>query len=600
MPCSGDSSQFCGAGNRLQVYRQIAAPQPGNNVANVPLSKWGYTNGKVVRGVNLGGWFVIEVWMMPSLLSQQQLDAGAIDEWTIAQAYYDPNANLGGTPALRSFLEQHWSTWITEADFAQIKSYGLNTVRIPVGHWMFSPSTNEPYLGYAAIPTSVPNQYLSQALMWARKYGLDVLLDMHTAPGSVNGYDNGGRSGPIQFATVNATANKARLIDALVKMTQIYVNDPSYGGVVKSIELVNEPITYTGDISQDYLAQVYSDAMTAVRKAVTGTAPVMPVVTMHDGFQSLYSWDNYYDDSATYPQQTYIQDTHQYQAWAPLVNLTPDGHLKYACDYANTLNGINGRNVVVGEWSLATNCTNCSYDTMTDNIASQNSPYWNNFMRRFWEAQVIAYESTLGGWVFWSWKTETRGDWSYKDAVKQGWIPRDPTERAFVPGPNDQTCVGSQPSKSITFNTVTIPPPPPPANITTKTNKTTSSTTSNTSPLVVSGAKNTTSSSSSSIASSSKTSSAASSSSSKPATSTASSGARNITTGTNTTTSASRRMITKFAQRAIQELQARVPPKDGPLTPAPITGKLLNANAFPYIKKLAWADPNRGRGRMVV
>ena len=38
-------------------------------------------------------------------------------------------------------------------------------------------------------------EYLDEAFDWAEKYGLQILIDLHTVPGSQNGYDNGGLTG---------------------------------------------------------------------------------------------------------------------------------------------------------------------------------------------------------------------------------------------------------------------------------------------------------------------------------------------------------------------------------------------------------------------
>lgn len=45
---------------------------------------------------------------------------------------WDCFSGLGATKAQAAF-ENHWSTWIPEADFKTMASYGLNTVRIPLG-----------------------------------------------------------------------------------------------------------------------------------------------------------------------------------------------------------------------------------------------------------------------------------------------------------------------------------------------------------------------------------------------------------------------------------------------------------------------------------
>ncbi|CAN0345923.1 unnamed protein product, partial [Scytosiphon promiscuus] len=42
-------------------------------------------------------------------------------------------------------LKRHWKTWVTESDIAQIATVGVNTVRLPVGDWMYQPYG--PYVG---------------------------------------------------------------------------------------------------------------------------------------------------------------------------------------------------------------------------------------------------------------------------------------------------------------------------------------------------------------------------------------------------------------------------------------------------------------------
>jgi len=52
---------------------------------------------------------------------------------------YDSEFNcvskLGQAKADKVF-QQHWATWITQSDIQKMKSYSLNTLRIPVGYWM--------------------------------------------------------------------------------------------------------------------------------------------------------------------------------------------------------------------------------------------------------------------------------------------------------------------------------------------------------------------------------------------------------------------------------------------------------------------------------
>jgi hypothetical protein len=57
-----------------------------------------------VRGVNLGGWFVLEPWITPSVFANQP--GNVVDEFTLTQQL--------GNEAATSLLSNHWNTWITQ------------------------------------------------------------------------------------------------------------------------------------------------------------------------------------------------------------------------------------------------------------------------------------------------------------------------------------------------------------------------------------------------------------------------------------------------------------------------------------------------------
>lgn len=111
--------------------------------------------------------------MIPDFFTPDLVAKGVIDQWTFMTAV---NNN---TKAL-ALLQQHWSTWITETDFQAIQAAGLNNARIPIPHWAFNGSSTEPYLVGAEF------SYISQAVKWAAKYNLDVLLNLVSFRGIAN------------------------------------------------------------------------------------------------------------------------------------------------------------------------------------------------------------------------------------------------------------------------------------------------------------------------------------------------------------------------------------------------------------------------------
>ena len=124
---------------------------------------------ETVRGVNLGGWFVLEPWITPSLFSRWS-DGSVIDEWTFSQAL--------GKDEAHNQLSQHWNNWITQDDFNEIAGAGMNHVRIPIGYWAVAPIDDEPYIqGQLDI--------LDQAIGWARDAGLKIMIDLHGGKATV-------------------------------------------------------------------------------------------------------------------------------------------------------------------------------------------------------------------------------------------------------------------------------------------------------------------------------------------------------------------------------------------------------------------------------
>ncbi len=107
---------------------------------------------------------------------------------------------LGPEEANRQ-LRRHWRTWVNESHIAHLASIGVNTVRIPVGDWMYEPY--EPYIGCwdGAV------EELDRVLHYLKKYGMKAVLDVHAVKGSANGLDNGGQSMDVIWSTDAVTGD---------------------------------------------------------------------------------------------------------------------------------------------------------------------------------------------------------------------------------------------------------------------------------------------------------------------------------------------------------------------------------------------------------
>ena len=55
------------------------------------------------------------------------------------------------TAQLRSAIQAHRDTWVTEADFSFMASLGVNAVRLPVGYWVLAQTQVRRRISDAAV-----------------------------------------------------------------------------------------------------------------------------------------------------------------------------------------------------------------------------------------------------------------------------------------------------------------------------------------------------------------------------------------------------------------------------------------------------------------
>ena len=153
-------------------------------VPAAPASRTRRSSALLHRGVNLGGWLILEPWITPSMFYPFLCAGGrcppdqppVIDERSFC-------ARLGTAEARRR-LEALRTSWVTEQTFASIAAAGLNTVRIPFGYWVFGDTDLCP--GVSSI------HHLDDGVRWAEAHHLRVVLDLHGVPPTQNGMDHSG------------------------------------------------------------------------------------------------------------------------------------------------------------------------------------------------------------------------------------------------------------------------------------------------------------------------------------------------------------------------------------------------------------------------
>ncbi len=328
---------------------------------------------KKLRGVNLGGWLVLEQWMTPTLFA----GTDAVDEYTFMQ-----------TPGARARLRQHQKTFIQEEDFRWMRANGVNAVRIPVGYWILE--GDDPYV------SSIGR--LDWAFAMAEKYDIEVLLCLHGAPGSQNGRDHSGRVGPARWYTQKTY--RERTTKVLLALAERYKRHPRFWG----LELLNEP---KPGVIQWKLRQFYNDAY---RQLIT-VLPSSVRIVYHDAFTprmlSAAIWDT--------PSHPVMMDIHWYHFafWAHA--FTPlrwywrlvawHGRLVTSLQY--------WQGVIVGEWANM-----LSQQMLSKYPVEQHDTLLAEHAAR----QITAYRHA-NGWFYWTYKTEARGAWHFRSLVEDGRLP---------------------------------------------------------------------------------------------------------------------------------------------------------------------------------
>ncbi|KIY43608.1 glycoside hydrolase family 5 protein, partial [Fistulina hepatica ATCC 64428] len=388
-----------------------------------------------IYGVNLGGWLVTEPFIAPALYEPYENDTNyVVDEWTLCERLKsDGKLNI---------LEQHYSTFITEKDFAEIAAAGLNWVRIPLGWWAIETRDTEPFIANTSWT------YFLKAIQWARKYGIRINLDLHAIPGSQNGWNHSGRLGSINFLNgPMGFANAQRALD-YIRILAEFVSQPQYSSVVAMFGILNEPVVST--FGQSQLSAFYLQAYDVVRKASGTGEGKGPFISFHNGFLDLTEW------SGVYPNADRIAlDSHPYiafggqsdaamstyattpcTAWGASFNtsmanfgLTTAGEFSNAVtDCGKYLNGVNLGVRYEGTYTGGTYERVGSCDPWVD--YENYSTDMKESIRTF----AMASMDALQNWFFWAWKignSSVTGKvpspaWSYQLGLQHGWMPTDP------------------------------------------------------------------------------------------------------------------------------------------------------------------------------
>ena len=357
-----------------------------------------------IRGVNLGEWLVLEKWMDPSVFR----GTDSRDEDNLVKV-------LKEQEKIDRF-KAHRDNFIKEEDIAFIKSCGLDSIRLPIPHFLFG---DDPRFCGDYVPCI---DYVDKLFMWAKKYDLSVLLDIHTAPESQNGYDNGGICAVCKWH--QKKENIDRMIDVLALLADRYGKRENLLG----IELLNEPASEevwqrnkrfyephdkersksSSSVPIETVFDFYTRGYEKLRRHMSEEK----LVVFHDAFRL--------DLVKTFIKESNFKnvllDTHLYLDMEGVTESTSTfNHLNRILNdwHYKILEVQKYVPLIIGEWSLP------------HNILPSFTPEQRYESYRLMSAAYLMTFEEAFGQYFWSYKVKCADQpgWDFRSCIDRGWLP---------------------------------------------------------------------------------------------------------------------------------------------------------------------------------
>ncbi len=292
----------------------------------------------------------------------------------------------------------HQMTWIMETDIEEIASFGINTVRVPVGYWILTGS--DAHKGSASKDAQVFAPYSLVFLDmlindWALKHNVAVLVDLHAHQGSQNGRDHSAAPGRRVVTWSNSPENVQNSIDVATFLAARYKDSPAFLGV----DLLNEPETPT---NVEVLHGYYKKAYHLIRETGNNCVLVVSPLLTEQNPSSM-------QDFMRPPEyQNVWHQWHPYFIWG-YDGFTENQLFDALGAYNKSIQSWHGNSLLIGEWSLG---------------SPPSAPFQEDQALQVWgEKQRNAYANARAGWTFWSWRhsddeQNKRSSWSLRGLLR--------------------------------------------------------------------------------------------------------------------------------------------------------------------------------------
>jgi aryl-phospho-beta-D-glucosidase BglC (GH1 family) len=262
-----------------------------------------------LRGLNVGGWFIMEKWMCP-------LDSsGSLPDTYSAITNLDSRF---GVATEQSLINAYQTNWITTTDLDNITNAGYNCVRMPVWWGNFYSITNTTSSGWRTDAFTVLDWLVTNCAL----RGIYVVIDMHGVVGGQGTSDDTGWQNQNQYWTNSTDQSQTAY---MWRQIATHFNGNS---AVAGYDLINEP-DGTSSIADVWPA--YTNLYTIVRAVdpnhmiiVEGTFgswdwSMLPNPSVYGWTNIVYSMHEYqYNSSITQIEagaDNQVADFHNHLSW---------------------------------------------------------------------------------------------------------------------------------------------------------------------------------------------------------------------------------------------------------------------------------------------
>lgn len=180
----------------------------------------------LLRGMGLGGWMLQEGYMLQTAdfaNAQHKIEARIED--------------LIGKEGKDQFYDLWLSNHVTKADIDSLRSWGFNSVRLPMHYNLFTLPIEEEEMHGEHTWLEKGFELTDSLISWCAQNEMYVILDLHAAPGG-QGRDEGiSDYDPSKPSLWESKANRDKTVALWKKLAERYVNEPWVAGY----DLLNEP-----------------------------------------------------------------------------------------------------------------------------------------------------------------------------------------------------------------------------------------------------------------------------------------------------------------------------------------------------------------------